>query len=132
MSELTADDLSESTGSFYTALADVLGGDATSMLELWSHEPDITYIGPMGALLVGWEEIRVSWLKQAEARLGGRVTPSELHFVPGGRIGVVTGWELGELHNGLPGAVHLRATSTYRLEDGEVRMIGHHTDLIKT
>lgn len=132
MDQLSEADLRTATETFYSALAEVLVGDATAMLEFWSHEPDVSYIGPMGGLLVGWQDIATAWVEQAEAELGGTVTPSGLHYVAGGPIGVVTGWELGELHRGVPGPVNLRATSTYRLEDGRIRMIGHHTDLIAT
>ena len=127
---MTVEILTEATEQFYSALADVLGGDADAMLELLSQSEDSSYLGPMGGYVIGAADIRDAWVKQAEVKLGGTVTPSALHYVVGGDLGVVTGWEKGALHRGLPGEVNIRATSTYRIEDGRPRMIGHHTDLI--
>lgn len=131
MSEvITHAELQSVTDSFYAALAAVLDGNAGPMLKLWSPAPDVCYLGPMGQILVGWEPIRTSWQEQADGDLGGVVSPTELHFVASGDIGIVTGWEHGVGHRGIPETVNLRATSTYRREGGAIKMIGHHTDLI--
>lgn len=128
MTEMTIEDLQRASDLFYEALAAVLAGEADPMLELLSSADDASYLGPMGEVVTGWDAIRTSWVDQAATELGGRVTPSGRHYVVGGDIGIVVGWEKGELHHGMPGEVNIRATSTYRLEDGVVRMIGHHTD----
>lgn len=128
---ITTEQLQAASDRFYAALAASFVGDAEPMLALWSDSEDVCYMGPMGELLVGRESVAQSWRDFAATRLGGRVMESDLHFVAGDTIGVVTGREEGIGHNGLPDSVLIRATSTYRLEDGELRMIGHHTDLIQ-
>ena len=128
--EITQADLHTATESFYSALTQVLGGNPAPMLGLWSHSDDVCYMGPMGQLLVGPDPIRASWQEQADSDLGGTVTPTDLHFVACGAIGIVTGWERGAGHRGIPETVNIRATSTYRRENGFIKMIGHHTDLI--
>ena len=129
--DLTMDDMRTATTRFYAALGDVLAGDPEPMFAIWSRAGDVCYSGPMGPLVVGWEPIRRSWQEQADAKLGGFVSPEELHFVVGGPLGVVTGYERGEVAaDGVATTVNIRATSTYRLDDGEVKMIGHHTDPI--
>lgn len=121
--------LEDATRSFYDALNTMLGGDAGPMLDLWSRADDITYMSPFGELLSGWEPVRASWQSQADARLGGHVGPEELHFFSADGLGVVVGFERGSVQvNGEDTAVDIRATSTWRLEDGGWKMIGHHTD----
>lgn len=129
--ELTLTQLKAASETFYRALADVLVGDSGLMLELWSGADDVCYLGPMGEIVVGPEAVSVGWERQAARRLGGVVTPRDLHFVVGGTFGVVTNWEHGVSHSGIASEIKIRATSTYRLEDDTVRMIGHHTDLIE-
>lgn len=121
--------LEETTQAFYKALNAVLDGDAGPMLELWSHADDVTYMSPFGELLVGWEPIRDSWQKQADAHLGGRVEPAELRYFASPTLGFVVGFERGTIViDGETTPVDIRATSLYRVEDGRWVMIGHHTD----
>lgn len=127
---ITLDELKAASDSFYAALGDVLAGDAQSMRDLWSRADDACYMGPMGEIVVGGEAIQDAWQQQAVALLGGAVTPSDLHLVTGGKLGIVTNWEHGVGHTGISNEIHIRVTSTYRREEGQIRMIGHHTDLI--
>lgn len=121
--------LDDAAAEFYAALGAVLGGDAGPMLELWSHEDDVSYMSPFGELLRGWEPIRASWMEQAEAQLGGVVRGEELHLVEGDLLGFAVGFERGEVQvDGTPTPVDIRATSIFRREDGRWRMVGHHTD----
>ncbi|MFL5844767.1 MAG: YybH family protein [Solirubrobacteraceae bacterium] len=121
--------LEDATHDFYDALNAVLGGDAEPMLTLWSHADDVTYMSPFGELLVGWEPVRASWHAQAGQRLGGRVDPAELRHFDSPSLGSVVGFERGSVQiEGTTTPVDIRATSTYRLEDGRWKMIGHHTD----
>ena len=57
------------------------------------------------------------------------VRPAELHHFAGPELGVVVGFERGHVKiDGATVPVDIRATSTYRVEDGRWAMIGHHTD----
>jgi ketosteroid isomerase-like protein len=117
---------------FYAALNEILGGNATPMLELWSHAPDVTYMSPFGELLVGWEPILTSWQAQADQRLGGHVEPEQLQHFSSDTLGFVVGFERGNVElGGTPTPVDIRATSMYRIEDGRWAMIGHHTDPLR-
>lgn len=121
--------LQEASDAFYSALADVLAGDATAMLALWSHADDVSYMGPMDdQLQVGWDTIEPAWVNQAAAKIGGQVVTENLHYVVGESLGIVVNYEVGSGHVGIPGTMRIRVTSSYRLEDGHLRMIGHHTD----
>ncbi len=121
--------LEQATEEFYAALGALLGGDAEPVCALWSKRHDVTYMSPFGELLIGWEPIRASWLKQAEQRLGGEVHPVDLHYVAAGELGFVVGFERGSIEvDGHARTVDIRATSLWRLEEGHWAMIGHHTD----
>ncbi len=123
------DSLESASQAFYAALNDLLAGDPAPMEAVWSHADDVTYMSPFGELLVGWGPIQASWHAQAAQRLGGGVRPEELHHFASPSLGIVVGFERGAVQIGdAPVAVDIRATSTYRVEDGRWAMIGHHTD----
>jgi polar amino acid transport system substrate-binding protein len=114
---------------FYKALHALFAGDAAPMSDVWSHADDITYQGPVGGILVGWKPVSANWKKQAALKLGGKIETKEIHYKIGRDISVVTTREVGEnVIDGKPQPVSIRATSTYRKENGEWKMIGHHTD----
>ena len=122
-------DLSEATDRFYVALNEMLEGDASPMLDVWSHADDVTYMSPFGELLTGWDAVRASWQAQADQGLGGEVRPEELHHFASDELGFVVGYERGHVEiDGARTAVDIRATSMYRVEDDRWVMIGHHTD----
>lgn len=128
-SAMTLPALKQASNAFYSALADVLAGDAKAMNELWSHAEDVSYMGPMDdQLLVGWSTINQTWQDQAAAKIGGQVVTEDLNFVVGQDLGVVVNYEVGSGHVGVPSPMRIRVTSAYRLEDGQVKMISHHTD----
>jgi ketosteroid isomerase-like protein len=124
-------DLGGAVAAFYDALNAVFAGDLGPMRELWSHADDVTYMSPFGDLLHGWPAIEESWRSQAEAISSGTVRPEELHLFASDTLGVSVGFERGEVTvDGVANPVDIRATSTFRLEDGAWKMIGHHTDRI--
>ena len=117
---------------FYSALNIMFTGDATPMAQIWSHADDATYMGPDGKFLQGWSAIGANWNVQANLKLGGHVAPVEMQVVAGPMLGVVSAYEQGENTNanGKAVKVRMRATNVFRLEDGQWKMIGHHTDLL--
>ena len=119
------------TAEFYSALGALFQGETKPMEEAWSHADDVTYMGPDGAYLVGWEAVSANWKKQAEKKLGGEVHPENTHINAGSDLAVVHCYEKGKNTNaedGKPVDVSIRATSVFRKENGKWKMIGHHTD----
>jgi len=116
---------------FYAALNIMFQGELAPMIVVWSHADDVTYMGPAGGLLVGWEEVRKSWEEQAKLKLGGKVEPKDLHVFAGDSLGFTVGYEHGTSYiNGKPEKVNIRATNVFRREGGKWKMIGHHTDIL--
>jgi len=117
---------------FYAALNKMFEGDVAPMLAVWSHADDVTYMGPTGDFDRGWSAVLENWEAQAALKLGGRVEPAEMQMIVGQDLAVVTDYEQGENTNanGKVEQVKLRATNTFRKENGQWKMVGHHTDLL--
>lgn len=117
---------------FYSALNTMFTGDVEPMKAIWSHASDVTYMGPAGGLHVGWDAVAIYWEAQAARKLGGRVDPVDMQFTVGRDIAVTSNFERGQNTNaaGESHEVNIRATNIFRKEDGEWKMIGHHTDLL--
>ncbi len=117
---------------YYAALNIMFTGDVAPMLAIWSHEDDITFMGPNGKYYRGWIAVRKDWEGQAAMKLGGNVEPAEVNAVVGQDLAVVSNYEIGENTNadGKTAPVKIRGTNTFRKEAGVWKMIGHHTDTL--
>jgi len=116
---------------FYVALNKLFIGDMASMDAIWSHRKDVTYMGPGGGFRVGWDAVCKDLASQAAMKLRGSVQPSQVKITAGSDLATVSNMEEGaNVVGGKKSVVSLRATSIYRKENGQWKMIGHHTDLI--
>jgi ketosteroid isomerase-like protein len=114
---------------FYSALNAMFAGEIAPMEAVWSHADDVTYMGPDGKFLVGWSDVSDNWTKQAGLKLGGEIREESVQLKVGTDLATVECREVGEnLVDGKATPVSLRATNVYRKENGQWRMIGHHTD----
>lgn len=122
-------EVKEAAEQFYAALNSMIQGDLEPMIEIWSHADDITYLDPMGNILVGWDQVLKSWEEQVKLKVGGSVEPENMHIVAGADLAVTMNFERGTgyLH-GEPVTDDIRATNTFRKENGKWKMIGHHVD----
>lgn len=124
--------LKEAISKFYIAHNEMFERKMDKMDEIWSHSDDVTYMSPIGGILVGWNSVRDSWQKQADLNLKGRVEPINIQVVEGVDIGVCYNAIEGTNHVVDGSEVHpnIRATTVYRKENGEWKVISHHTDLM--
>lgn len=118
--------------AFYSALNVFFTGDAGPMKAVWSHADDVSYMGPGGEVHVGWAAVEADWDRQAAMKLGGAVAPRDVRMHLGQDLAVFTCVEAGENNgpNGTMVPVSIRATNTFRRENGVWKMVGHHTDLL--
>jgi ketosteroid isomerase-like protein len=129
-----ADDTAEVeavAAQFYVALNAMFSGDLSLMKGMWSHDDDVTYMGPDGGFQVGWKQVLAEWEAQAAMKLGGRVEPEDMRITVGTTIAVTHNFERGEnmpAAAGQPQAVSIRATNIFRKENGTWKMIAHHAD----
>ncbi|MCK5710571.1 MAG: nuclear transport factor 2 family protein [Deltaproteobacteria bacterium] len=117
---------------FYLAHNEIFTGNVAPMEEVWSHSDDVTYMSPLGGILVGWEATRDSWSKQADLELHGHVDAIDMQVVEGESIGVCHNYIRGTNFVVVGKEVHpnIRATTVYRKESGAWKVISHHTDLM--
>jgi ketosteroid isomerase-like protein len=120
------------SAQFYASLNAMFTGDAGPMLEVWSRADDVTYMGPGGGITLGWNDVRHAWESQAALKLGGKVEPYGTHVTVGGDLAFTQCVEKGSNLDaeGHTVQVSIRATNLFRKENGEWKMIGHHTDLL--
>jgi len=117
---------------FYVALNEMFKGNIEPMKEVWSHADDVTYMSPTGGIKIGWQQVLTDWQAQAAMKLGGTVKPENMTITVGNNLAFTTNYEKGSNvdSEGKPIEVSIRATNTFRKEDGKWKMIGHHTDLL--
>jgi ketosteroid isomerase-like protein len=122
----------QAAAQFYTALNALFTGEVGPIKEIWSHANDVTYMGPDGGFQVGWDQVLANWETQAAKKLGGKVEPADMRITIGQDLAIVSDIEQGENTNaaGKVEKVSIRATNLFRKEDGQWKMIGHHTDLL--
>ena len=117
---------------FYLALNAMFTGELEPMKNMWSHEADVTYMGPAGGFRVGWKQVLADWEKQAALKLGGKVEPKDMRITVGRDLAIVSNYEIGKnvTADGEFQNVTIRATNLFRKEGGNWKMIGHHTDIL--
>ena len=122
----------EATNKFYVGLNAMFAGDIDSLEESWSHADDITCLGPTGDFLVGWDAVHEAWQEEAAMNLGGQVEPYDTRIVVGDDLAFSQCYEKGSNRDveGQTVQVSIRATNVFRKENGEWKMISHHTDLL--
>ena len=121
----------QATDSFYTALNEMFTGNIEPMNDVWSHTNDVTYMGPDGKFIVGWDQVLPEWQSQALRKLGGEVRAEQIQINVGNDLATVQCRERGEnFVDGNPTRVSIRATNVFRKENGQWKMIGHHTDTL--
>lgn len=101
---------------FYAALNKMFTGELAPMVAVWSHADDVMYMGPTGRYERGWDAVLKDWQGQAAMKLGGRVTPVDVHTLVGRDLAVVSDYEQGENTNakGEVERLKLRATNICR------------------
>jgi ketosteroid isomerase-like protein len=120
--------------AFYAAEIKLFQGEMAPMEGVWSRRPDITYLSPSGRFNVGWDEVMADWRTQAQQHLGGTIEPRDIHvFVQEGcGLAVAQNLEVasGQVIDGRPADITIRATNVFRKEHGRWKMVSHATDVI--
>ncbi|MDQ3648236.1 MAG: nuclear transport factor 2 family protein [Actinomycetota bacterium] len=125
----TEEEVRQASDRFYAALERMLNGDAGAMSDVWSHDPAVSTMHPLGGREVGWDAVRGSWEGAAQAFEGGSHSVSDLEVSVLGDLAYTTGIEhVDATLGGKSLHFDIRATNIYRREDGEWKIIHHHTD----
>lgn len=123
--------LTEANNQFYAGLNELFTGNLEPLDNLWSHTDSITYMGPFGGCLKGWDEVSEEFKKVAAMKLGGKIICDNLNIFMGTDLGYTSCVEKGENigPDGKPVSVSHRATNIFHFENGKWRLIHHHTDI---
>ena len=125
------DEIRQASEQFYAAINRAINGDPGSMMEVWSHGSDVTTLHPLGGRETGWEEVRASWEQVAQAFSDGQVSIEDLVVVPlADDVAYTVGTEHGQAKLGDETVgIDWRVTNIYRREEGEWKVVHHHTDV---
>ena len=123
--------VSAANDALYAALNAMFIGNLEPMNNIWSHQKDVTDLGPFGGQLVSWDSVGAEFKKEAGLKLGGKVVCTGLIVHSGKDMGYTVCTEVGENMSaeGKPVMVSHRATNVFRLENGQWKLVHHHTDL---
>jgi len=126
----TEDEVRQASDQFYAALNRMLNGDAGPVMEVWSHNSDVTTMHPLGGREVGWEQVRVPWEQVAAICSGGQVTLRDPLIRVDGDLAYESGTEAGEgTFAGQQVSIEQRVTNVYRREAGGWKIVHHHSDI---
>ena len=124
------DDVRAASASFYAALNRMLGGDAGSLGDIWSHGASATTMHPIGGREIGWEQVRSSFEQVARLAQGGQVALDDQFIQVAGDAAYELGVERGQLTlAGRHVTIDGRVTNIYRRESGAWKIVHHHTDV---
>ena len=125
------DEIRQASEQFYAALNRTINGDSGSMMEVWSHGSDVTALHPLGGRETGWREVRASWEQVAQEFSDGQVSIEGLVVVPlSDDVAYTLGHEHGQATLGEETVgIDWRVTNIYRREEGEWKVVHHHTDV---
>ena len=125
------DEIRQASEQFYEALNRMINGDPEPMMVVWSHGSDVATLHPLGGRQTGWEEVRASWEQAAQAFSDGKVSLVSLVVVPlADDVAYTLGTEHGQAKLGDERVgIDWRVTNIYRRDEGEWKMVHHHTDV---
>ena len=120
------DEVRRISDSFYSGLDRM---DVSALPEVWSHRDDVTTMHPMGGEQVGWEEVRTSFAGAAGLMTDSHVELIDQRIYAGEDLGTRPASSGTRQAMGEPVEFEHRVTNVYRREDGQWKMVHHHTDV---
>lgn len=124
------DEIRETSRQFYAGINRMTEGDLSVLEGVWSHDPSVTAMHPVGGREIGWEAVRNSFVPFTEHSSDGVVELHDQRITVLGDVAYETGTESGRFKlAGRPITIDQRVTNIYRREGGHWKMIHHHTDI---
>ena len=122
--------LIDAADAFYTAGNQMLAGDLSGFEAIWSEADDISHLGPTGAICIGRSAVMEEFAKEATMGFEGTLVADDRRFVESPEMGLMVCVERtsGMTKAGESITVDIRATTIFRKEAGQWRVLHHHTD----
>jgi ketosteroid isomerase-like protein len=124
------DEVRGASAQFYASLNRMLDGDAAPLAAVWSHDPTVSTLHPIGGRQTGWDEVRGSFEQVGQLATGGRVDLRDQSLQVEGDVAWEVGIEQGQAT--LAGeriVIAQRVTNIYRREPEGWKLVHHHTDI---
>lgn len=119
---------------FLVALHAMFGGDMGPMTEVWSHGEDVTVMTPFGGRYVGWGAVREQLTRESHMGMSGHLACHDELVRVGdhGDLAYTVCNVVGEdfKKQGQPLSINLRATSIWRREGRQWKLVHHHIDAL--
>jgi ketosteroid isomerase-like protein len=128
------DEIQQASEQFYAALNRTINGGHVRAVGPYLHHQSGATMHPLGGRETGWEEVRASWEQVAQAFSDGQVSIEDLVVVPLSEdVAYTLGSEHGQAKLGDETVgINWRVTNIYRREEGEWKIVHHHTDVSPT
>lgn len=133
-SQMSIEKVVDANKQLYISLNAMFNGQFELISNVWSHSDTITYMGPFGGKLVGWDAIGKDFQQVTDMKIGGQINPEEVSVVVTSEMAYVTCFEVGENigPDGQVVKVRHRATNIFQLLEGEWKLVHHHTDIAES
>ena len=123
------DEVRTASSKFYAALNCMLGGDASSLGDIWSHNSTVSTMHPIGGREIGWEQVKASFEQVARSSTGGRVELTDQLLRIAGELAYELGVERAQFSiSGEPLSLNSRVTNIYQRQAGNWKIVHHHGD----
>ncbi|MFM7312637.1 MAG: YybH family protein [Cyanobium sp.] len=122
--------LAEAADAFYAAGNQLLAGDPHAFAPIWSAGDDISHLGPTGVICEGRTAVMEQFAREAAMGFRGALVADERRLVEMADMGYLVCIERtsGMTEAGEPIATDIRATTIFRREQGQWKVVHHHTD----
>ena len=120
----------KASSQFYEGLNRMANGDASSVMDTWSRDTNVTAQHPIGGREVGFEAVKKSFEQVGSLASEGEIRLKDQFINVLGDVAYELGIEYG--HFKLSGErldLEHRVTNIYRRDNGEWKLVHHHTDI---
>lgn len=122
-------EIQDASEQFYSALGQMLAGDAGPLSDICSHSEQISTMHPIGGRELGWAAVKSAWEQVAKLAKGGQVKLFDQVIRVYGEVAYELGQERGSMDVGDNQiAIDWRVTNIYIREAGAWKLVHHHTD----
>lgn len=129
----TEDEVRNASNQFYAALNKMTNGNSQALSDIWSHNPAVTTMHPIGGRQVGWKNVWETWDQTSKVASDGQVKLEDQLIRVIGDMAYEIGVEnAGFRIAGEKVTDQVRVTNIYQKEGGTWKIIHHHTDLSPT
>ena len=122
--------LQAAADAFYEAGNKLLAGDISAFEAIWSEADDISHLGPMGATYTGRTAVMEELARESAMGFEGTLVVDDHQFVESAEMAYLVCMErtCGMTKAGEAIKSDIRATTIFRKESGQWRVVHHHTD----